>query len=417
MKLLKNEYISTAIGKFSTILGTVITTVLLNRYLGPQLRGEYSLVINQMALIVGVLNLGLPQVYHYYYRKSEDDCKVFENLVMTQFVILLILSFILQFNVKNNSSKIIILLVPIVVFAQQLNIISLVRNLNKRNKNNVIVAIFNVLMWIYVYFFSKTNIYLAYLVYAAKEIFLCIKSLKIVNYKLEYYRFEPKKWISILGVSFLPMVTMLLNTMNYRIDTIILGYSVNLYELGLYSAGLSIAEMAWVIPDIFKEVMFNKTAKDDSTETISRLLRITFIINILMIITICIGSKLIIHILMGDEYLEAYKIVMIMFLGIPSMSFFKIINPVYLAKGDRNFAFKVLLYSVISNILLNFVFIPRYGIYGAAISSVISYSICGIWFLISFSKTFDINIKDSIILKKEDIDIILKYTSLKYIKK
>lgn len=408
-KILDNEYISTTIGKFASIIGTVVTTALLNRYLGPKLRGEYALVINQLILIVGIVNLGLPNIYHYFYRKSSEYSLIFKNLVFFQFIFLIVInSLLILFFDLSSEVRVILFLVPFVVIAQQVNIMALIHNINKRNRNNISVAFISVILWIIVVLFTKENIIYAYGIYGLKELIISIKSLKIIKFDITNFKIDIKKWMEILRVAFLPMVTLLLNTMNYRIDTIILGYNVEPYQLGLYSAGLSIAEIAWVVPDIFKEIMFNKSAKDDSIEVVIKSIRITLLINLFIIISVIIFGKLIILILMGRAYQESYSIIILLFLGIPSMSFFKIINPLYLANGNRVFSCKILFYSVITNILFNLILIPFYGIYGAAFSSVVSYSLCGIIFLLSFSKKYDINVKDLLIVKKDDYTMIKK---------
>ncbi len=414
-KILSNEYVSTSIGKFTSIFSTVITTAILNRYLGPNLRGEYAFVINQMILLTGFLNLGLPHIYHYFYRKSERYITIFKNLVFAQFILFMSIGIILQFsNFISKQIKILFLLIPIVVLAQQLNIMSLIHNINKRNKNNILVAAFTILIWIIIFLYKKQNIIYAYLAYALKEIILIVMSIKIIGINIKDFKIDIPEWKNMIKIAFVPMITMVLNTMNYRIDTIILGYSVDLYQLGLYSAALSIAEIAWIIPDIFKEIMFNKSAKNDSIETVCKLIKITLLVNIIMIIGIIIFGKIVILVLMGTDYIKAYNVAIILFLGIPSMSFFKIINPLYLANGNRVFAFKILLYSVIINILLNILLIPYYGIYGAAFSSVISYSVCGIIFLISFSRIYSIKMYDLIIIDKNDVyNTILLINKLK----
>ncbi|WP_317326670.1 polysaccharide biosynthesis C-terminal domain-containing protein [Turicibacter sanguinis] len=388
--------------------GTILTTIILNRYLGPSLRGEYALVMNSLMLITSILNLGLPQVYHYFYRKSENYFVIFKNLIFIQFVFLVSIGTIIQlFFSLEFSVKILLILIPIVILTQQINIISLVTNINLRNRNNIIVSFTNVLIWIIISLTIKRNLIVAFFIYAFKEILFCLISKDVIKFKFSEFKFEFKEWKKIIVVAFIPMITMILNTMNYRVDTLILGYSVSSYQLGLYSAALSIAEIAWIFPDIFKEIMFNKSAKNDSISLICKSIRITLFINLIMIITIIIFGKLIIYILMGKEYLASYSVIILLFFGIPSMSFFKIINPLYLANGKQMFGFKALFISVIVNIFLNILLIPYIGINGAAISSIVSYSICGFIFVHSFSKEYNIKICEIIFLKIEDLKEII----------
>ncbi|MFW6016632.1 MAG: hypothetical protein ACOCRK_09350 [bacterium] len=57
----------------------------------------------------------------------------------------------------------------------------------------------------------------------------------------------------------------------------------------------------------------------------------------------------------------------------------------------------------------NFIFIPKIGIIGAALTSVMSYSLCGISFLYIFMKNFNLNIKDIIYFNEEEIQKLKFY--------
>jgi Na+-driven multidrug efflux pump len=79
------------------------------------------------------------------------------------------------------------------------------------------------------------------------------------------------------------------------------------------------------------------------------------------------------------------------------------IGVVFLSEGKRLFYFLTLLISVLINIISNVITIPLYGMYGAAFSSVISYSICGLAFLIYFIRVKKVNFLDIILLKPYEI--------------
>ena len=67
----------------------------------------------------------------------------------------------------------------------------------------------------------------------------------------------------VLKFSFFPMLTSLLTILNYNMDVIILNFFVENREIGLYSLAVTFASMLWIIPDAFKDVLFNKTAQND----------------------------------------------------------------------------------------------------------------------------------------------------------
>ena len=86
----------------------------------------------------------------------------------------------------------------------------------------------------------------------------------------------------------------------------------------------------------------------------------------------------------------------------------KLIGPLFIAKGKQRFYFYVLLSSVISNIVLNFLLIPIWGKEGAAIASIISYSISGIPFYIRFINEYNIRWYQPLIIENNDVKKLKK---------
>ena len=59
--------------------------------------------------------------------------------------------------------------------------------------------------------------------------------------------------------------------------------------------------------------------------------------------------------------------------------------------------------------LLNFIAIPMYGMWGALVSTVISYNLCGIAFMVYFNKKSGIPYNRLIFVQKQDVEDIKYY--------
>ena len=68
-----------------------------------------------------------------------------------------------------------------------------------------------------------------------------------------------------------------------------------------------------------------------------------------------------------------------------------------------------MLASVIANMTANMIFIPLIGKFGAAVSTVLSYSICGCVFYISFIRDYHLKWYEGFFFSKEEIQKIKKY--------
>ena len=85
------------------------------------------------------------------------------------------------------------------------------------------------------------------------------------------------------------------------------------------------------------------------------------------------------------------------------MIYYKIIGQLFISDGRSKQYFLILLIGAIANVIINYVTIPLYGIYGAVIASVVSYCGIGAVFLIMYCRCYGANIKSILFLKKSDL--------------
>lgn len=191
----------------------------------------------------------------------------------------------------------------------------------------------------------------------------------------------------IYSIGILTMIVTLLISVNYSIDTIMLKHMTNNYNVGIYSVAVTFSNMFLLIPDAFKEVLFgDSTDKNFSRKTAFSAIRVSFITSGIILIGFVLFGKFAIRLLYGSDYIKAFELTLIIFLGSLSMIFFKILQPIYIAEGKQKRAVYFLTCSSIINIVLNVILIPKYGYYGAAIASAISYTVCGCLFFVDYLK-------------------------------
>lgn len=102
------------------------------------------------------------------------------------------------------------------------------------------------------------------------------------------------------------MLLLLMTTLNYNIDIIILKYYSSYSAVGIYSVGVTLATMIWIIPDAFKEVLFSKTSKDDSIKEIIVSIKLNLYICSIIIVSFLFLGKIFIYIAYGQEYVNRF---------------------------------------------------------------------------------------------------------------
>ena len=117
----------------------------------------------------------------------------------------------------------------------------------------------------------------------------------------------------------------------------------------------------------------------------------------------------------GEKFKEGASVLNYLLPGVFIFTIFKVLNMDLAGKGKPWISLKAMVPALIINIGLNFFLIPDLGAKGAAISSMVSYAVAGILFLLFYSKAVGVQIGVILGFKIKDFDPIFK--ALKYLKK
>lgn len=407
-KLLKSSVGINALKKIATIISGIIFLILMTRFLGPSLRGEYAYIMNLVNIIVTIFNLGISLVLpNYLKEKKEFGLNDFVLLSLYQFIFNIIISLIIFLTIGNIEYTIILILSSISILALQVNNITLVSNIRLNAFCFIASSVINVLLIVTVYLFFSQHIYWIISIYIIKEVVIIVLGLYLTPFKFFY--FNPR-WLLIIKKGILPMLTTALIAINYRIDTIMLEfYNIDFALIGLFATGVSLAEYSWLIPDIFKEVMLNKNTKKDEVDLLSLSLRFAFSSVIVCAILFLLFGKHVLLILFGIDYVDSYFVTVSMFFAVPFMIYVKIIGVLFITQNRWVLYSFILTITVILNILINIFLIPSFNIYGAALASITSYAFCGLSCIYWYSRKYSIPFFSLFFINKKDIQYLMLY--------
>ena len=179
------------------------------------------------------------------------------------------------------------------------------------------------------------------------------------------------------------------NLIILRVDILFISYYLTPKDLGYYMIATSVAELLMMLPESllipFTSTLFGADERD--SQAFSRnALRVVF----WGMLCICLATMLVswplIFIMFGQAYLPAWGCTLALVPGMLFLSLF------YVLKVDMNNRDKPGATSMVAglaalvNILLNWAFIPGFGITAAALASTISYGICAVLLLILYAR-------------------------------
>ena len=98
----------------------------------------------------------------------------------------------------------------------------------------------------------------------------------------------------------------------------------------------------------------------------------------------------------------------ILLIGIPFLTIGKVSSVYFYTNGKTKVHMRIAFSVLVVNLVLNFLLIPKYGIYGAAFTSTVSYIFYAIVYLIMLNK-YNISAKSIMIINKEDISLLKNY--------
>ena len=407
--LTNNEYIFSVIAKFIGIFTGIIYTILFSRYFGAELRGQSSVILNYGEMISLVLCLGVYQAYPYFKKEFKKDIYIeYINYIFGLLVLYIIIACILILNIDFDiTTKISIILAPILMGIQQLNYVVLIENSKLRNTSNIKLDIFDIVLLAVLMVFTKANLVLCILFLIVKHLVFLFIAISNLQIKISDIRPTLKGIMPYIKYGIVPMLTVILMEINYKVDIIMLDrFYVSTTDIGIYSLGVMLAQKIWIITDALKDILLSKLAKGRTVDEVSKVTRISLFITILIIIgVICFGKPFIV-LLYGKEYSGSYLVTLIIMAGVVGMVFYKMVYSYNVVNGHKNINLILLGIAALLNIIVNIVAIPHLGSLGAALASLVSYSICGIAFLMYFCIKTQTPIRNMLLINKNDIKMI-----------
>ncbi len=408
-KVTGNDYVFTIFTKIAAVVIGLIASSYSNRFLGPELKGELGRITSMISIIAVTANFGLYQPYPYYKRQGEPDVlNKFLRIFLAQFMVYTIIGVIAAKALGSFALTAVCLIAPIQVLANQLSFMIMVEDVKFKNVIFFTARITNTLVTILAFYTMNRTIMVSLALIVIGDLITVVFALARMKRLPNPLRADVRFAAKIVPFGFISMLTTLMLTLNYRVDVLMMGYMFGITdaEIGFYSLGVSLSEYGWLIPDAFREVLFSRTAKDDAIGEVTMSMKVNLYLTFFMIAGILVLGKPAILLLAGSEYLPAYSVTVMMIVGIVPMSYFKIIGTLLLAQGKKYVYLFMLTGSVVANILTNLLTIPLWGKMGAAVSSVVSYTVAGGLFLAYYVRMYGVPVRDVFLFKPEEIAML-----------
>jgi len=381
--------------KIIRILGGLVVGIWVARYLGPSDFGVLNYALAYTALFMLFVKLGLDQIV---VREVVKKPKLTNYLMGTAFGLKLIgsmLAFVLvmvslYFMETNTTTKIVIFIISAGFILQAVDVIDYYYQAHVLSKYVVIARnsafIGSSLLKVYFIVYEYDVIYFALantIDFALAGLFMLVLYKKIGG-KVSQWKFSRVIAMRLLRFSWPLALSVFLISIHMKIDQVMIGNMLDIEQVGIYSVAVNLSGAWLFIPSILVSTFmpyFVSLRESDSELYHYRLIQLyslMFWMGVVVgLVTILFGES-IIGFLFGAAYIDAYTALV-----------FNIWNGIFIsqavARGIWMISENLQIYRlynniivVVLNIAVNLLLIPKYGIAGAAIATLMTQAL-GTW--------------------------------------
>lgn len=233
-----------------------------------------------------------------------------------------------------------------------------------------------------VWVFNSSDLLVLSYIYIADAIF---NSLFFIFYyyrsagRIKTWRFDRLIFVNILRSSLSLMFSGLAILAILKVDQIIIGEFMGKTAVGFYAVADRLTEIWNFIPRLVCLSLFvaivnaQKTNFEVYKSRLKQLYWLMFFLSLFITVAILVISRPLILNLFGDEYAASINILRVYVLSLPGLFLFTAANQSLVAENREKLILISNLIALSLNVILNFIFLPRFGLIGSAWATVITF--------------------------------------------
>jgi O-antigen/teichoic acid export membrane protein len=410
--------------KFLKIFILFGTTVITARALGPENLGYTKYIILIVSTAAQFGNLGIIDATSYFQRKSSYDIRKIFNvnlsfLFILSFFLIALFTFLKLSGLifLEYSNEIVIYISFMIIFFGFFNDLIVATLISKENiyriNNSLLLTSFiNLIVMAVLWHFDLLSVTVYLIIFPVSTVLRTYMMLKKIEFRYKF-DFDFKIISEEIKYGFIVFLGAFFIYLNYRFDQWLVKFYLGNKQLGLYGAGVGIAEIILIIPtsviNPLRSRLYNlKTGSDEfksvTAKTVKFALYTTAAVSIPIFFAVNFLSS---DFLYGPKYYDSILVVQILLSGIIFITFGKIGSHYYVVKGKPAIHMVTSLFIFILNLALNLYLIPAYGIAGAAVSSTISYTVYGLIYIYLFIRIENFSPSELFVINRNEIAIFI----------
>ncbi|OPX24934.1 MAG: hypothetical protein B1H02_02455 [Candidatus Latescibacteria bacterium 4484_107] len=201
------------------------------------------------------------------------------------------------------------------------------------------------------------------------------------------------------------MLISLLLVLLFRVDVYLVRYFLGAEGTGIYSIAIVFAEMLQKIPNVAGTVLFSKIVAQEGEERdrlTTRVSRSIFVLTLIAAGGLALVGNRLIPLVFGAEFEGAYLPLLCMLPGVVAMASGSVINTNLWVQGYPPQAVIAPIAAVCTNVVLNLLLIPRFGLIGAGVATSAAYILWAGLLFAYFSKKTSLTLRELVMVRISD---------------
>jgi O-antigen/teichoic acid export membrane protein len=422
---LKKDAFFTFFNSILVLFFGIIVSVILARVLGPEERGKYAIMILIPTVLLRIGTAGI-EVANVYYtangQYSRKDIVANAVIISAAFGILLIFlywaitktSYYRRFIIENNVNATMLwgIVVVLPAFFLRQMLVQVLLGSGRIVQYNLAILVETIIQLILILLFLialKEALRGAVIAYVLATISTVVLVSLLVNKKDKIHlSFHWRLFRDSIAYGSRAYFGNIAQFLNYRLDMFIVSAIMGTAAVGYYAVAVGIAEKLWMIPSALGTVLFPKVAymdKKDATIVTIRSMRHTFYLVLAISVLMAGTAKLLISFLFGEGYSNSVNPLILLLPGVLLLSISKVLTSDLAGRGRPQYGAISSLVSLMANVVLNLMLIPRWGINGAAVATSVSYSLATAIVITSFARLTGTSVLQLFAIQKQDVTI------------
>lgn len=399
----------------------LLTNVVLARLLGAELLGGYSVLVNFATIGVLLSALGWPSATIYRIRREgiASPVVVATGLAAMGAISLavftvgllaeeLVLEHLLQ-GATPSAYRIGLALIPVQLYGRLF--VALARGMDRfelANRYRIVLATGTVLALLIVLGTGDATLVEAigalFSVYLISVIGLGIAVIKATGFaRLASF----SEALATLRYGIKSYAQSIAGQVHEQVDVLMLAaFSVDPAEIAFYAIAVGVVNRLKIIPESISAALFPHVAgidPHDASLFAARATRHAVAWVWLSALAVGLAAPLIVPLVFGEVFVSSVVPILILLPGVAMLTTYSVLARYFMAVNKQGTTVRTQTVSTVLNIGLNVFLIPRMGILGAALSSLISYGVEMLLIVLAFRVDSGVPLCDTLIVKNADL--------------